>query len=157
MARGDPINRGALSGYVASALERGLSQRGALRELRDAGLGIQDKALRGVWNEVRSVREKAGAIADLGGREVVPSDLHTTRDSQSRDGFLYNVQVMLRDEDGSTLSRPHSVASDDPMMVDDILAVVAEETEAGLEVGSGAGVQYAGAVVVSAYEMVTGR
>lgn len=155
MARGDPINRGALAGYVAAQQERGMSQRGALRELREAGLGVADKALRGVWNEVASARSKAGAIADLGGNQMVPSDLHTERESLSRDGFLYNVSVTLRDEDGSMFSRPHSVASDDPMMVDDVLAVVAEETEAGLEVGSGAGVQYAGAVLVSAYEMKT--
>lgn len=153
MARGDPINRGALTGYIASAQERGLSARGALRELRASGLGVQDRQLYDTWREVRQVRTNAAAVADLPGNSVVPDHLHVDRPSGRREGYLYNVQVMIRTDDGELISRPHSVASDDPMMVNDIMAVAADETEAGIESGTDLGATFFGAVLVSGYHM----
>lgn len=153
MARGDPINRGALTAWISSAQERGLSQRGALRELRESGLGVRDTVLRQTWNEVRSARANAGALADLGGNQQVPGELHTEWAAGQREGYIYNVSVLTRDEDGVITSMPFSATSEDPMLVDDIMAQIEEDLEAGFEAGSGQGQELHGIVLTGAYRM----
>lgn len=150
---GESVNRGALGGYINSAQERGLSQRAALRELRGADLGVRDSDFRDVWHQVASSREKAGALADLGGQSYVPDELHTDWNAGVEGRFVYNVNVHVREDDGTTFTKVYSVTSDDPMVVDDALAEAIEGMELGTETETGQGQSIEGATLAGAFRM----
>lgn len=151
MARGDPLPRGALSGLLNWAQSEGMSQRATLRYIRAAGLGVRNSVLGGVWREVASARQNAPALADLGGREVVPDALHTDRPGANYDGYTYTLRVGLRDTTTGDISTMfYSVAGDDPMTVDEIMSQAEDELIAGLETDSGEGQELLGSVLVGA-------
>lgn len=151
MARGEPINRGALSGWVNWAQSEGLSQRGSMARLREAGLGINDAVHRQVWHEVADTRSKAGALADLGGNMIVPDDLHTTVEGGREGGYVYTLRTTIRDTDTNEVtSQWYSVAADDPMTVDQILSQADAEMTDALETDTGEGQQLLGSVLVAA-------
>lgn len=158
MARGESIDRGALTGAINAWQEKGLTQTAALGELRGAGLGIRDSVFRQVWREIQGVRMNAARIADLPGQEVVPDVLHTEWRAGTAGKYAYQVNMMVRDL-GSTTSDPfpYMIISDNPMTPNDILIAVSDQMNQFVEEGaSGEGQEIHGGMLVGAYVM-TGR
>lgn len=148
------------AGFIIGAINEGKSATAALDEYRSAGGQIRTDRWYRLVGEISADVANRGAIAQLSGAQLVPSELHTPWSAGDPGRYAYQARVFLNRQvtlpDGTVsqfVDFEHAmVTSSAPLTVQQIKDAAVDQVTEGLKVGSLAG-SVIDAVPTGAYRM----
>lgn len=152
MARGSTVGNPAP--FAVRAVLEGRTAASALRELRDAGVGIRTQTWYRVFGEARASIDNLSAVSSLSS-DTMPRAEHFTPWSAGRQGdYAYQFGIVAVDpETGLRMTVQHTVLTPDVISVGDAERAAMSDFQQGVETGSGPGTPVA-PILLNLYQMV---
>lgn len=113
------------SGFIADAIQRGLSARGAVAEFRGAGGSIGNEVFRKLYGQVRDALAAVPDIAGLPTTARPPADAFMPTPWGQDGKYLYQFDVYTRPTGTTEVGQvPFSFTTDRRMSIDEAMSTV---------------------------------
>lgn len=106
------LSVGNRAGYMAQMIDAGMSGNAILNALSDAGIGIQRATGLRMIGEIRAGADRSADVVAMAS-DVLPDDSVLSTWSTARaDGYAYQVQLFVKDDQGEVFTLQHTVVTD---------------------------------------------